>query len=385
METRILKPTVENIRRCGEALRKGDLVAMPTETVYGLAGDAFNEDALAKIFAAKERPTFDPLIVHVALDLTPGAPSPVEQLVRLNIVAKEFGTPDTARATDADPFHQARKTVHTLLTRFWPGPLTVVLPKSPAIPDLATSGLPTVAIRMPSHPVARALIAAAERPLAAPSANRFGRISPTSALHVAEELEGRIGSILDGGECEVGLESTVVSVTSTGEATLLRPGGTPVTAIEKATKTRVITAVLKAPAGLKAPGASPGMLESHYAPAKRLVMLPSSVKAMTPAQWADVERRIHADARPAAPIGLLVQSGQAENGARLFSERTSRRCVARTLSREGDLGEAARRLFAVMRELDHSEAELLFAEPCLTDEGLGHAIADRLRRASAGK
>lgn len=191
----LLQPTAENLARAGEALRRGELVGMPTETVYGLAGNALDAEAVARIFAVKERPTFDPLIVHVAPELRGLDAFGEAELV------------DVA-ALDGD----ARTHIEALISRFWPGPLTLVLPRGARVPDLVTSGLATVAVRMPRHPVAQALIRAAQRPLAAPSANRFGRISPTSAADVQAELGDRIGLILDGGSSEVGVESTVLAI-----------------------------------------------------------------------------------------------------------------------------------------------------------------------------
>ena len=178
-----------------DCLRSGDIVGMPTETVYGLAGNAFDANAVAKIFAAKERPSFDPLIVHVAKDL-----SSVAKLGLAKIIHPQSMTPSMIRITDA------------LIQKFWPGPLTIILPKHSKIPDLVTSGLDRVGVRMPAHELAQQLLKATGLPLAAPSANRFGRISPTTAQHVAEELGTKIKYIVDGGSCTVGIESTVVTV-----------------------------------------------------------------------------------------------------------------------------------------------------------------------------
>lgn len=189
-----------------EALRLGNIIGMPTETVYGLAGNAFDADAVAKIFSAKERPSFDPLIVHVADDL-----NSVTKLGSANIIAPESMTPSMIKITDA------------LIQKFWPGPLTIILPKNRKIPDLVTSGLDQVGVRMPAHEVAQKLLKACGLPLAAPSANRFGRISPTTALHVAEELGTKIPYIVDGGSCTIGIESTVITVDDDC-VWLLRPG-----------------------------------------------------------------------------------------------------------------------------------------------------------------
>src|SRR4051812_43151826 len=233
----------ESLRRAAEALRAGGLVAFPTETVYGLGARAHDAFALAKIFEAKRRPFFDPLILHVA------DTSQFEALI----------APEARR----DPRAEA------LRARFWPGPLTLVLPKAPDVPDLATSGLPTVAVRMPAHPVALALIRAAGFPLAAPSANPFGRLSPTTAAHVQAHFQAGdagIDLILDGGACWVGVKSTIASLA--GEPPmLLRAGGAPREAIEAA-----IGPVASAPAAAERPQA-PGQLPGHYAPRTPLRIL----------------------------------------------------------------------------------------------------------------
>src|SRR5438046_2722678 len=188
----IVPPTTENLRRAAELIARGELVGLPTETVYGLAGDAFNAAAVAKIFAAKDRPTFDPLIVHVAP--IPRGQAGIDVLQARGVI--------DAAALDST----ARARAEALMGAFWPGPLTLVLPRQACVPDLVTSGLPTVAVRVPRHPVALALLAQAGTPLAAPSANRFGRISPTSARDVEAELGGELALILDGGRCDVGVE-----------------------------------------------------------------------------------------------------------------------------------------------------------------------------------
>lgn len=312
---------VSEVAWAAEQLRAGSIGAMPTETVYGLAGAAFDAQALAQIFAAKERPTFDPLIIHVLELNEPGLIGPL--------------TP------------AARATTERLIASHWPGPLTLVLPRGPRVPDLATSGLPTVAVRSPRHPVARALIAAVG-PLAAPSANRFGRISPTCADDVIAELDGRIEWVLDGGPCAVGLESTIVAVGDDGALTLCRPGGIAVEAIG---------VVQHAGAGSVA---APGMLPSHYAPRKPMVFL---------------EDLSATDMR----VGLLAFTDSA-------SERLAELgIVPIATERLGATPEAAaRRLFAALRALDASSADLLVAEQPPTRHGLDFAIHDRLLRAAHG-
>lgn len=306
-----------DVAHAAQLLKQGGVVAIPTETVYGLAADAFNEEAVLTIFSVKQRPAFDPLIVHV------------RDRQQLDQVAH---VPPEAEA---------------LLERFWPGPLTLVLPKRPGVPDLVTSGLDTVAVRMPAHPMTRALLNALDAPLAAPSANPFGYVSPTTAQHVLDQLGGRIPYILDGGPCSVGVESTILGWQ--GNWVLYRPGGVPVEAIEE-----VVGPVHQAPTNARPQ--APGMLESHYAPRK-------------PVHVGDV------------PALLRRFAGRAVGVISFRSEHPAHRCEV--LSPEGDLAAAARHLFAVLRELDTSDCQVIVAER-FPEEGLGRAINDRLRRAAAG-
>ena len=309
---RIEDATPAAIAEGGSLLRDGRLVAFPTETVYGLGADATNDRAVAAIFEAKGRPSFNPLIVHVA---TPGD---VEALVTVD---------DRARA---------------VIARFWPGPLTLVLPRRPDSPVslLASAGLDTIAVRLPDHAVARAVIAAAGRPIAAPSANRSGAVSPTLAQHVAESLGARVGLILDGGPCRVGVESTVLDLSGTTPA-LLRPGGVPVEALEAALGLRLVRPTDHADAPK-----SPGMLESHYAPG-----LP-----------------VRLNAPSAAPGEAMLGLGAMD-------------CTL-NLSPSGDLEEAAANLFAMLRALDRPDFAAIAVAP-IPDHGLGLAINDRLKRAAA--
>lgn len=330
--TKVLAADAPGIAEAAALLRAGELVGMPTETVYGLAGLAFDERAVARIFAAKERPTFDPLIVHLPARAALGE---VVELDRLPLAA--------------------RAALERLIAAFWPGPLTLVLPRTPHVPDLVASGLPTVAVRMPAHPAAQALLQAVGAPLAAPSANRFGRISPTSAGDVVAELGGRIAAVLDGGRCAVGIESTIVSLV--GPPALLRPGGTPAAAIDEVLGTplaRGLTPTMPL---------APGMLPQHYAPRTPLLLL-----GELPTDLPD-------------HIGLLVQSGDAARAAADLARRTGKKVTAQSLSAAGDLVERARHLFGALRALDDSGAALILAEDCAEDDGLGHAIRDRLRRA----
>jgi L-threonylcarbamoyladenylate synthase len=336
---KVLAADAAAITEAAGILRAGGVVAIPTETVYGLAAVAFDEAAVAKIFRAKDRPSFDPLIVHL-------------------------GDPDLAATVDLARMSPAARAAAAALTAaFWPGPLTLVLPRGARVPDLVVSGLDTVAVRMPRHPVAQAVIRAVGAPLAAPSANRFGRISPTSAADVVAELGDRIPLVLDGGPCVVGVESTVVALDGDGALTLYRPGGVSPEAIERAAGRPLARAAAASPA-------SPGMLPSHYAPRKpmRLLDVPAAALARAPEQG------------EARTLGLLAFSDESAGAA--LAALTGRPVVLRVLSPAGDLEEAARGLFAALRALDASDADILYAEP-VPGGGLGHAIRDRLARAAA--
>jgi L-threonylcarbamoyladenylate synthase len=316
---RIVEPTAESVAEAARLLRDGQLVAFPTETVYGLGGDATNDRAVAAIFAAKGRPRFNPLISHV------------------------LGSNEARR------FVQWNETAEKLAARFWPGPLTLVLPRSAGSPIslLATAGLDAVAIRAPAHPVAQALIRAADRPIAGPSANRSGAVSPTRAEHVAESLGDRVPLILDGGPCLVGVESTVLDLT-TAPPTLLRPGGATREAIEAVIGPVALSDAV--PSG-EAARKSPGQLSSHYAPARPVRLNATSV---------------------GADEGLLAFGSTVPQGAMLTYN----------LSPSGDLAEAAANLFAQMRALDRPGIGCIAVMP-IPETGLGLAINDRLRRAAA--
>lgn len=319
-------PIITDIRLAAQALREGRLVAFPTETVYGLGADALNEYAVAGVFAAKERPEFDPLIVHLADTIF------LKQVV-----------------SDIPPVAQA------LCRQFWPGPLTLVLPKQEKIPDLVTSGAPTVAVRVPDHPMARQLLLEAGIPIAAPSANRFGQLSPTTARHVAEQLDGRIDWILEGGPCRVGVESTVVRpVDDTVE--VLRFGGITIEALEACLgrPVRIAPPVIDE----QTPAVSPGTLASHYAPTVPLALL-SPADSIRP---------------PEGPIGWLA--------FRVKPDLSRPGDFVEILSPEGDLQTAAANFFAALRRLDAAGVFLIIAEP-VPEEGLGRALNDRLRRAAA--
>jgi L-threonylcarbamoyladenylate synthase len=303
-------------------LRNGGIVAFPTETVYGLGAAVFNEKAVARVFEVKGRPHFDPLIVHVS------SPNQLPLLVG--------AVPSAAQS---------------LIDQFWPGPLTLVLPKAPRVPDLVTAGLPTVAVRMPRHPLALALISRVGTPIAAPSANPFGHTSPTTARHVRDQLAGKVDMVLDGGDCSVGVESTIVSFAG-AQPVLLRPGGLPVEDIEAIVGPLGVVAREGNPAV-----AAPGMLPRHYAPRTPLKLIREDK------EWLP---------NPGARVGVLA-----------FQEIPCPASFAavETLSAEGDLREAAASLFGAMRRLDALDLDLILAQK-VPDHGLGKAINDRLLRAA---
>lgn len=299
-------------------LNAGKLVAIPTETVYGLAANALNADAVVSIFETKNRPHFDPLIVHV------GSHEQVSSIA--------------TTISDA---------AHLLMEKLWPGPLTIVLRKRDCIPHIVTSGLDTVGVRMPDHPLTLELLRSLDFPLAAPSANPFGYISPTSAAHVAEQLGQHIPYILDGGDCRIGVESTIVDCT-TAIPTVLRLGGTSVEAIQE-----IIGDVHVHTISTSAPQA-PGMLHSHYAPRK-------------PMRVGNIHELLH---NHGPDVSILSFKDSFHNYRNI------------RLSETGDLHEAARNLFSAMRKLDSDHHSIIIAE-FVPDYGLGRAINDRMRRASA--
>lgn len=318
-QMRILRADAAAIARAADVLRAGGLVAFPTETVYGLGARAGDPRAVAALYAAKGRPSFNPLIAHVS---------------------------DLAAAERLGAFTEDAL---TLAKKFWPGPLTIVVKTrgSAAVCELARAGLDTVAIRVPSHPAARELLANVDFPVVAPSANRSGHVSPTTAQHVADDLAGRIDLILDGGASEGGIESTIIDF-SGDKPRLLRSGGIARGEIE------TITGPLASAS--KNEVSAPGMMASHYAPRARLRL----------------------DAREVHPGEALLAFG---NGLPTSAEK-ARKIL--NLSERGDLTEAASRLYAYLRELDASGAEAIAVVP-IPGEGLGEAIRDRLARAAAPK
>lgn len=325
LKTPILPAGEAAVAAAARILAEGGLAAFPTETVYGLGADAANPAAVARLYQAKGRPAFNPLIAHV------GDIAAARQIARFDASAM------------------------ALAEAFWPGPLTLVLPKTPdcAVADLATAGLDTVAIRIPSHPVARQILRAFGGPVVAPSANLSGHVSPTTAAHVQSDLSGRIDLIVDGGAVDVGVESTIVGCFD--EPMLLRPGGVPRGEIE-----RVLGRALKLPpadaASDSAQPLAPGMLASHYAPRAKV--------------------RLHAES---------VEPGEALLAFGLGAiSGIDAAAMVMNLSERGDLNEAATNLFGHLRALDARGARTIAVMP-IPDEGLGEAINDRLRRAAVGR
>ena len=313
--------------RAARFLERGCLVALPTETVYGLGANALDETAVAGIFTAKNRPAFDPLIIHQ---------STAERILAY------------AREVPAE----ARK----LADAFWPGPLTLVLPKRDVVPDLVSAGLNTVALRVPDHPLTREVLGRTDFPVAAPSANPFGFVSPTTAGHVSDQLGGKIDFILDGGHCRVGLESTIVGFPG-GVATVLRKGGLAIEAIEQ-----LLGHAVAVRTHSNSQPAAPGMLSRHYSPGNRIEI---------------VERINDAEVDEHTTAHVVFGKG----GAAFAAGSTGKPAVF-DLSPTGDLAEAARNLFRVLRLLGEHKYELVAVE-LLPEAGLGRAINDRLRRAAA--
>jgi L-threonylcarbamoyladenylate synthase len=329
MPARIHAPTPRNLRRLAALLRRGELVAVPTETVYGLAANALDARACRRIFAAKRRPADDPLIVHLA----------------------------GLRA--AEPLAEFNAAARVLARHFWPGPLTLVLPKKPVVPAIVTSGQPTVALRAPAHPLALRLIKLAGVPLAAPSANLFGYVSPTTAEHVQAGLGQRIGHILDGGACRIGVESTIVDVSEPGKLRILRPGA--ISARELLATLR--RAGLKFRVGRKSRGRPmlvPGLLDQHYSP-------------HTP-----LELRQH--------LGAAERKSAKPDTALIYRKKPAGRSAPNIFffSRRGGLPDVARNLYAVLRTVDAAGFQRILVEsiPARRKDALAAAINDRLVRAA---
>ncbi len=338
-QTRIIQvdpenPDIEKIRIAADVISMGKLVAFPTETVYGLGADAFNSEAVENIFIAKGRPSDNPLIVHIAR--------------REDIKALTSHSPSVA---------------DVLISQFWPGPLTLIFPRSPQVPDPVTSGLSTVAIRMPDHIIALALIEEAGTPIAAPSANISGKPSTTTASHVIEDLFGRVDIIVDGGQPFLGVESTVLDIT-TPVPTLLRPGGIPIEELR-----RVLGRVdvdLKIDDSLDSPPRSPGMKYKHYSPNAELILVEGKDK------WRKVQQLASKLRGQGKAVGIMATS---ENAGKYKSSYVA------MVGSEKDLSGIAANLFSTLRKFDEKGMDVVIAES-VSEQGLGFAVMNRLRKAA---
>lgn len=338
MNTRVLSATAETLSAAAELLARGQLVAFPTETVYGLGANAFDKQAVLSIFAAKGRPADNPLIVHVWSR---------EQL---------------------DDICQVSPLAEKLMDAFWPGPLTLLMPRKETIPLEVTAGLPTVAVRMPSHPVAAEMLRVCGLPIAAPSANRSGKPSPTSAKHVLEDMDGRIPLIVDGGSCDVGLESTVLDINQEVPC-ILRPGGVTKAMLEKVIGPVTVAGSVLRPLQKGEKALSPGMMYRHYSPDGQVSLVEGEENDVVNA--------------------LRVLYGQAEaNGHRAcvmcFSEHVEalKDCHPHDLGSKDCLEQVAHRLFETLRRLDEEHMDAIFSE-VVPPEGVGLAVMNRLGRAAA--
>ena len=339
MKTELLPASVEALEKGASLLREGQLVAFPTETVYGLGANALDESAVASIFAAKGRPADNPLIVHVWSR---------EQL---------------------DDICQVSDEAAKLMDAFWPGPLTILCPRKETVPLTVTAGLPSVAVRMPGHPVALALLKASGVPVAAPSANRSGKPSPTAAAHVFEDMDGRIPLILDGGDCDVGVESTVLDVRD-GKATILRPGGVTQAMLEEVLGMPVgIAGSVLRPLQEGETALSPGMRYKHYSPDGQVTLVEGAENDVV------------------AALKALYQQAQADDHqacVMCFSEHVEalRDCNPHDIGSREHPEEVAHRLFNTLRQLDEEHMEAIFSE-VVPPEGVGLAVMNRLGRAAA--
>ena len=338
MQTQLLPATDESLALAARLMSDGQLVAFPTETVYGLGANAMDARAVLSIFSAKGRPGDNPLIVHI------------HDRSQLGSICE---VSDTARR---------------LMDAFWPGPLTLVMPKKEAVPMEVTANLDTVAVRMPSHPVALAMLKACDLPIAAPSANRSGKPSPTSAQHVLNDMQGRIPLILDGGECQVGLESTVLSLAGERPC-ILRPGGITQAMLEKVVGPVDLAGSILRPLEKGEKALSPGMMYKHYSPDGQVTLIEGSERAV-----------LHA-------LRLLCAHAQSEGHrtcVMCFSEHVDALadCQPHDIGSKDDPAEVAHRLFSTLRALDDEHMDVIFSE-VVPPEGVGLAIMNRLGRAAA--
>jgi len=334
-------PDEANIQTAAEIIRAGALVAFPTETVYGLGANALDANALARIYSAKERPATDPIIAHIA------------QLDQLNDLAVTI----------------PQQIVTALAQHFWPGALTLVLKRAPNVPDNIATGLPTIAVRMPAHPVARALILASGVPIAAPSANTFTRPSATTAQHVLEDLQNRVDIVLDGGETNIGLESTVLDLTNPDTPIILRPGGVLMDDIRK-----VLPTVQLAPRYLKTDEAtsSPGQMLKHYSPRAKIKLFTGPLYSVLLA----MKETALAHQKRGEKVGLLIATEDCHHLAEYG--------IIHALGKRDDLKAISHNLFAGMRQLDSQKVDIILTRD-FGRSGLGAALWDRLLRASEGR
>ena len=346
---RVLAPTPDGLGTAVEWLEASQPVGMPTETVYGLAAPFDDVRAVAAVYEAKRRPHFDPLIVHLS------------DSSGLWTIADNSGFSEAEQAAIRD-----------LLGTCWPGPLTLVLPKRPVVPDLVTSGHPTVAVRCPDHPVARALIEALGRPVVAPSANVFGRVSPTKASHVVDELGHCVVGVLDGGPCSVGVESTIVRLRPGRRPVLLRPGGMPL-------ENLVATLGPIDASGAGDPVVAPGQLAHHYAPATPMVCWSEALDALPDSV---LSQRLGGRSEPVALVVFADLDGAHK---RRVAAQAGPHVQVTALSQDGSWVSVAQRLFATLRALDASECAQIIVEGLPRDHGLAPAVHDRITRASRGR
>ena len=340
MKTKIIKINPNKINfakidKAAEVIRKGNLVAFPTETVYGLGADVFNKKAISKIFIAKKRPFNDPLIVHIA---------DIKELELLS--------------------NQVTQVALKLAEAFWPGPLTLVMKKSPSVSNLVTSGLDTVAVRMPNNKIALNLIRRSNTPIAAPSANLFGRTSPTDAWHVADDLEGNIEMIIDGGRTRVGVESTVVD-TTTAPVQLLRAGGITVEQL------RTVIGEIKIGEKLQKSFRSPGMMDSHYSPKAKLILVDKKGEI----QIKEVFKQAMIYRAQGFRVGIMAKEENKEKYEGF---------EVKIIGKGSELKKCAANLFSILRDFDKEKFDVIIAES-LEKYGLGLAIMERLKKASVAK
>ncbi len=368
MKTIVEPATPEAIAQAAQIIRAGGLVAFPTETVYGLGANALDAAAVARIYEAKQRALNDPLIVHVATSVVPVPAPAVEtavwhtetRLSAFGISARQFIDALCADGVVDKLSDEQLSRVEVFATRFWPGPLTLILPRGERMPPNVSAGLDTVAIRMPDHPIAQALIEASGVPIAAPSANRFGHVSPTTAQHVLDDLDGRIDMVLDGGPTRIGVESTVLDLTS-DIPRILRPGG--ITREQLAISNQQLAQADLPVANRQSPMSSPGMLDKHYAPNAQLFVCRDVDELL--------ERRASCVVRQ-SKVGVLIRN----------YEREACRDMHPLFVLGDTMSDIARNLYAGLRALDSAGVDVILMTDVPRD-GLGEAIADRLKRAAA--